>query len=290
MTAPPYDYSPIIERPPRIWPGGKRLACYIAINVEHFELGRPSTSRTAVTASLPVDPLNHAWRDYGTRVGFWRTLQLLDALELRATVLLNADAIGAYPQIIRASVERGWAHVAHGRTNSRLWTGLGRDEERAALMQIADEFECAIGRRPAGWLGPALTETENTLALLAELGFTYSLDWVADDQPFPLRAGDRSLLSIPYSIELNDIPAFIDQGLTAPAFAQMVIDQFETMHDEARERPGSVFCVSLHPFLVGQPFRHKHLTRALGHIRGHDDVWFCTSDEIAACCLEADPT
>ncbi len=276
----PYDYWPIIERPAIGWPDGKQLACYIAINIEHFEIGRPSTSRTPITAELPIDPLNYGWRDYGTRVGFWRTLQLLDDLNLRATVLLNADACVEYPQIVRAGVDRDWAFVAHGRTNSRMWTGIEKEEEREALARIAHDLERATGTRPKGWLGPALTETPNTLNLLAELGFSYSLDWVADDQPFPMRTGKR-FISVPYSIEVNDIPVFVDQAMTPAQFTRMIIDQFEVMHEEASARPGGVFSLSLHPFLIGQPFRHRHLAEALRHLASFDDVWFTTSDEIA---------
>jgi allantoinase len=283
---PPYSHWPIQGRPEIGWPGGKRLACYIGLNIEHYEIGRPATSRTTATAGLPFDPLNYGWRDYGARVGFWRTLGLLDKYELPASVLLNADAALRYPEIVKAGVERDWAFLGHGRTNSRLWTGLDIETERRELQRIALELTRATGRAPRGWLGPALTETENTVALLAELGFTYSLDWTADDEPFPMNAPAGKFISVPYSIEINDVPVFVDQGLTPAQFTQMIVDQFEVMHEEAVSRPGAVFCLSLHTFLVGQPFRHKHLAEALMEITGFDDVWYTTSDEIASWYLE----
>jgi len=284
---PPYRHWPIVERPPIEWPEGKGLACYVAVNVEHFEAGRPSTSRTAVTAGLPVDPLNHGWRDYGVRTGFWRLLELLDSLDLRASVLLNAAVCDEYPELVAAGVERDWAHLGHGWTNSEFWSGMEPEEERESLARLAARLERACGRPPRGWLGPALTETAATPRLLAELGFTYSLGWgVADDQPFPLEADGRRLIAVPYSIEVNDIPVFVDQGMNAAEFAAMIVDQFDVMRAEARRRPGGVFSFSLHPFLVGQPYRHKHLEVAMRHLRDHDDVWFATSDEIAAWYLD----
>jgi allantoinase len=283
VPQPPYRDWPIVDRPPLTPPEGKSMAFYIAMNIEHFHPGVRATSRAAVTAGLPVDPLNHGWRDYGTRVGIWRLIELLDDLGLKSSVMLNADAAQAYPRIVAAGRERGWAWVAHGATNSRLWTGFEDDgAERAALAEVVDGIEAATGRRPRGWLGPALTETASTLPLLAELGLTYSLGWgVADDQPFPLDVPGARMIAVPYSIEVNDIPVFLDQSTTADQFATMIVDQFELLHDEAQRRPGAVFGLSLHPFLVGQPFRIRALARALSTIRSHEDVWFATTDEIA---------
>ena len=145
-----YDYWPIVDRPPLCWPDGKRLAVYVALNIEHFEPGRPSTAITPLTAGLPVDPLNAGWRDYGLRVGIWRMIELLDRHELRASALVNSEVLERYPQIVRAGLERGWSWVAHGVSNSRLWTGLELDEERVALTEVADELRRHTGRAADG--------------------------------------------------------------------------------------------------------------------------------------------
>jgi allantoinase len=285
-VGPPYRYSPIVERPAIEYPGGTRTAFYIGLNIEHFHLGRPSTSITPVTAALPVDPMNFGWRDYGTRVGVWRMIELLDELELRASVLLNSEVCENYPQIVAAGVERGWAWLAHGITNSTLWTGMESEEERGLLRGIVDTITRATGQTPRGWLGPALTETEHTPALLAELGFTYTLDWVADDQPFPLQVGGRRFISVPYSVEVNDIPAFLDRGMSPAEFGQAIVDHLELLRAESGRRPGGVLGVALHPFLINQPSRHRYLVEALERVRGFDDVWFTTSDDVAAWYLE----
>ena len=97
-----YDYSPIIERDPIHWPDGARVAFYVGLNVEHFLLGRPSTSFYDATAALVPDPLNHGWRDYGARVGIWRLTEVFDRHGIRPSVLLNSDVTIEYPQIIKA--------------------------------------------------------------------------------------------------------------------------------------------------------------------------------------------
>lgn len=273
-----YDYSPIAARPPLAWPGGARVAFYVGLNVEHFEVDKPSTSIWAGTSDLSPDPLNFGWRDYGVRVGFWRLLEVLDRHGIRASTLLNSDVGSRYPQIITAGRERGWAWLAHGKTNSLLHAGLEPDAERAMLRRILDDIEAATGIRPQGWMGPGLTETFETPRILNELGLSYVLDWCADDQPFPLKV--PGMLAVPYSIELNDINLFVSKSFTGENFFRAVVDQFEQLYSDA-EQTGRVMALALHPFVIGQAFRLKYLDKALAHIASHPGVWMTTSDEIA---------
>jgi peptidoglycan/xylan/chitin deacetylase (PgdA/CDA1 family) len=269
-----YDYSPITERPAIQWPSNKKVAFYVGLNIEHFLLDRPSTSTWPGTADLVPDALNYGWRDYGARVGIWRTMAALDRHHIRASVLLNSDVAHHYPQIIKAGVERDWAWLAHGRTNSTLHTNLTEDEERKELTEIIDTITAATGSRPRGWMGPGLTETLNTPKLLAELGLNYVLDWTADDQPFRLNV--PGMLSVPYTVELNDLGIF--KGTTGPEFVQMIKDQYEVLRAEG---DGRVLPLALHPFVTGQAFRAKYLDQALAFLAAQPDVWLTTSDKIA---------
>ncbi|TDD29297.1 polysaccharide deacetylase [Kribbella turkmenica] len=271
-----FDYSPITERPPLTWPDGKRVAFYVGLNIEHFLPDLPSTSIWPL--ELKPDPLNHGWRDYGARVGIWRTMDVLDRHGVRASVLLNSMAAEHNPQIITAGVDRGWAWLAHGRTNSSLHTGLAPDEERRVLIDIVDTIESATGSRPKGWMGPGLTETHNTPELLAELGLSYVLDWTNDDQPYRLNV--PGMLSVPYTVELNDLIIF-QRGITGPEFVQMIKDQYAVLSAES-EHGGRVMPLALHPFVIGQAFRTKYLDEALAFLASQPDVWLTTSDEIAA--------
>ncbi|GAA4634405.1 polysaccharide deacetylase family protein [Actinoallomurus vinaceus] len=272
-----YDYSPITERSPISWPGDARVAVYVGLNIEHFLIDRPSTSIWPGTAELVPDALNYGWRDYGPRVGVWRVLESLDRHGVRASVLLNSDVVHHYPQIIKAGLERDWAWLAHGRTNSILHTGMTRDEERAVLTEVVETIAEATGRRPRGWMGPGLTETFDTPALLAELGLTYVLDWTNDDQPYPLNV--PGMISVPYTVELNDLGLF-GKGTTGPEFVRIVQDQYEQLRADSRDS-GRVMALALHPFVIGQAFRAKYLDQALAYLAAQPDVWLTTSDEIA---------
>ena len=271
-----YDYSPLPSRPRLTWPDGKRVAFYVGLNIEHFLPGKPSTSIWPL--DLDPDPLNHGWREYGARVGIWRTIDILDRYGVRASALLNSDVAEHNPQIVKAGVERDWAWLAHGRTNSVLHTGYEADEERRVLTDITDTIETATGKRPRGWMGPALTETHNTPQLLSELGYQYVLDWTNDDQPYRLNV--PGMLSVPYTVELNDLGLFL-RGLSGPDFLQMVKDQYDVLRDDSADT-GRVMALALHPFVIGQPFRAKYLDLALQYLAAQPDVWMTTSDEIAA--------
>ncbi|GAA2593435.1 hypothetical protein SMC26_34170 [Actinomadura fulvescens] len=83
-------------------------------------------------------PLNYGWRDYGPRVAIWRLMQILDRHRVRASVLLNSDVTERYPQIIQAGRARGWAWLAHGKTNSILPAGTPLEEERAFLADVVE--------------------------------------------------------------------------------------------------------------------------------------------------------
>ncbi|MEU6186507.1 polysaccharide deacetylase family protein [Nocardia sp. NPDC047038] len=274
-----FEYSPIVDRPPLRWPGGARVAFYVGLNVEHYRVDRPSTSIFPGTAGLAPDPLNYGWRDYGPRVGIWRVIEVLDRHGIRASALLNSDVAERYPQIIAAGVRRDWAWLAHGKNNSIFQPDVPAEEEGAYLADVVATIERATGRRPRGWMGPALTESFRTPSLLAELGLGYVLDWTNDDQPYPLSV--PGVLSVPYSVELNDNTLFLGKATSGPDFVRMVRDQFDQLYAESADS-GRVMALALHPFVIGQAFRIRYLDEALAYVSGHPGVWLTTSDEIAA--------
>lgn len=275
-----YAHSPIIRRPQLQFPNGARVAFWIGLNIEHFEIDKPSTSIFGGTAGLVPDPLNYGWRDYAPRVGLWRIMEILDKHGIRASVMLNSDVCKYYPEIIEEGNKRNWIWLAHGKNNSTLQVGMDIDQERAYLTDIVTTLKKSTGKQPRGWLGPALSETFNTPDLLEELGITYVCDWCNDDQPFKLNTKRGNMISVPYSIEVNDIPLFVGKSFSGEDFYQLLVDQFDVLYEEGKHT-GRVMCVALHPFITGLPFRSKYLDKALAYITRHRDVWLPTSDEIA---------
>jgi allantoinase len=283
-----YDYASIESRKDYSWPGGKRLAFYVALNVEHFAFlagrGMDPTNRGG-----PPTTRNYAWRDYGNRIGIWRLFRVLDELKLPASILLNSEVARLYPDIVAKIKERGDDVLGHGRTNAEtLGMPQWEIDEARMIADCTETIEKYVGVRPTGWMGPGAAESKVSPDLLKEAGYTHLLDWPVDDQPFWMRTRTKPILTIPYPLELNDAGTLVARDHTGREFADMLVDQFEEMLEQSERQP-LVFCASLHGFIVGQPFRLRPLRKALMHCVEHkqkDRVWFTRAGEIADYCFK----
>ncbi len=273
-------YSPIIERPAVRWPNGARVAVWVAPNVEHHDYTPPHNPARDPFPRVPhPDVQQYSIRDYGNRVGFWRTAEVMDEFGVRCTLSLNLAVLEHFPQIRDAIVARRWAVMAHGFYNTRFMYGMSEDEERAFYVDQIETVRRETGMPVKGMLGPGVTGTERTPDLMAEAGFIYHADWVHDDQPVPIRVAKGKLFSIPYSWEINDGPLFA-RHYDGAYFAQIAKLQFDRLYEEG-DRTGLVYCLAIHPFRIGQPHMIDHLRDIVRHIASRKDVWLATGDEIA---------
>jgi peptidoglycan/xylan/chitin deacetylase (PgdA/CDA1 family) len=282
-----YDYSAITERADYSWPGGKRLAVYVGLNLEHFAFGEGLGAELAPGGPQP-DVLNYAWRDYGNRVGAWRMLEMFDALEMPVSVLANSAMYDYAPRLMAAHRARGDEIVGHGRTNSERQSVLPEAEEAALIAEATEVLTRAEGTAPKGWLSPWIAESPVTPDLLKAAGYGYTLNWAMDDQPVWMRTAHGPLLSIPYPQEANDIPSIVARKDGAEAFADILRENFDEMLEQSAGQP-LVMGIALHPYLVGQPYRLRALRRALQHILAHrDDIWLTRAGDIHDFCLTCD--
>lgn len=261
-----FPYRAIVDHPPVVWPNGARVAVWVVPNIEHFHFERGPAA---------PDVRNHSRRDYGNRVGIWRLMEVMEANGVRGTVALNGEVAQHYPRIIQECARLNWELMGHGMTNSVVLTGLERDAEAALIAQTRRAIE-GCGQTMRGWLGPGLTETFATLDLLRENGVEYVCDWVNDDLPYRMNNG---LYSIPYSIELNDMPLFNMPSIDIDDFYRRICETIDVLYEEGA-RNGRVMGIALHPFLIGVPHRIRYLDRALKYIAAHGKVWFATGHEI----------
>ena len=283
-----YEYAPITQRPAFEWPQGKGLAVYIGVNLEHFAFGEGLGAELAPGGPQP-DVLNYAWRDYGNRIGAWRMLDVMDALDMPATVLVNSEMYSYAPSLIAAHRARGDEIAGHGRSNSERQSTLSEAEETALIAEATAVITTAEGQPPAGWLSPWIAESRITPDLLQEAGYSYTLNWCMDDQPVWMRTRSGPLLSVPYPQEVNDIPAIIARKDGSVDFAALITDTFDEMFGQAAQQP-LVMGIALHPYIVGQPARLRHLRRALHHLCAHrSDIWLTTAGEIAQAFAEQVP-
>lgn len=268
-----FEYSPIVERPRLQWPNEAQLAVWVAPNIEHFHFLAPRRD------GAPPDMRSYIAHDYSLRVAVWRLMKLFDKLQIPATIALNAEVCDYEPQVIRAGQDRGWEWMGHNLTNSTRLNGIGEDEERYLISATLQKIEAATGRRPRGWLGPGLDETERTPELLCEAGVDYIADWSNDDQPYPMHTKHGRIFAIPYTLELNDINFGLAPAQPFDEFGRRIKDAFDVLYAEGAES-ARVMCIALHPYISAAAHRIKYLEDALSYIKRHHRVWWTTGSQI----------
>jgi allantoinase len=277
MANPRTDFSAIVDRPPLHLPNGARVAAVLVVNVEQKEFGAPAGSplSTQPNPLLPEVP-QFSLFEYGLRVGIWRMLEATERIGVTPSMTLNASVCDFYPRVAEAVIKAGWDAVGHGYHQRPLPT---EPDERATIRQTLDTIERFSGKRPLGWLGPSLGETFNTPDVLADEGVRFVLDWVNDDQPYPMKVKSGSLLSVPYSNEINDIGVYVRQGHSSPELYNRVCDALDTLLDDKPET-ARILPVAVHPFIMGQPHRFPYFVKILEHLKNNPAVTFMTTTEV----------
>jgi len=220
----------------------------------------------------------YAYRDYGNRVGFWRLAETLSRHGVRGSASVTTSVFEHLPEITQTMVDLDWDFILHGVYNTRDIYELTEAEERDYYRLSMELTFQATGKHLKGAFGPAQSKTPRTLDLLAEAGLVYHCDWFHDDQPFPLNVRQGRLISIPYSLEVND--ALVLPDFDSGTFLQKIRDQFDTLYEEGADT-GRVMCIAMHPYEMGRPESIGILDEALKYVLSHDDVWVTTAGEIA---------
>lgn len=276
-----FEYSAIGDRPHFEWPGGARLAVYVAVNCEHFayDAGAPGLGWTP--GMDQPNTYNWGWREYGNRVGGFRLAEALRDTGIRPTLLVNTEMYEHAPELLHTFRSLGAEVVAHGRTNSVQPNQQDEDTERRSIDEVTAAIERHEGAPPQGWMSPGANPSRVTEDLLVERGYEYTLDWPIDDQPVWLRTRSGPLLSVPYPHEVNDLPVFVHHHYTAETFERMIVDSFDELKEQSVHQP-LVLAISTHTFLTGQPYRLRRFRAALEHLTAAGDgVWFTTPGDIS---------
>ena len=281
-------YSPISSRAPLKLPDCKRMAVWVIVNVEEWDINQtmPRTVLTPPAGGSPMPDIpNWAWHEYGNRVGFWRMLKVFDDFKIPAALAINGSAIAAYPQISDAAKARNWEFMGHGFTQRNMQKV---ENEQDDIRKTADVIEAATGKRPRGWLGPGLTESWNTPDLLKQEGYEYVCDWVLDDQPVWLKTTTSPIVNIPYTQECNDVAMMLIQHHKASEYYDRAIDQFEQIYEDSAES-ARIMALVVHPYIMGAPHRLKHFRRIFETIQQKTDVAFMTGEQILDWYLSVGP-
>ena len=286
-----YDYVPMPHRKPLKWPDGKRLALIVTFNLEYWDLlketeesyyaGGPAILPDPLPGNVPDWP-NYSWREYGQRVGIWRLIDIFDKAGVPATCTMNAKTGLERRPIIDAVNERGWEIVAHNYVQSELLTNYQFDaeKEREIIRETLKVYNEVVGRPSKGWLSSSLRSTTQTAGICAQEGLIYFNDLMNDDQPYMLQTEHGPIVSVPYTVEMNDFMMFLRRGNSTSEAVEVMKEQFDVLYEEGAES-GRLMNIGLHPHVIGQPFRARAIREFIEYAKQFDGVWWAKREEIA---------
>ena len=286
-----YDYVPLPERKPLKWPGGARVALILTINLEYWDLTKP-TDKPYYAGGPPVlpDPLpgnvadfhNYSWREYGQRVGVWRMIDCFDEIGVPASCTMNAKMGLERRATVEAAKKRGWELVAHNYEQGDLLTNYHQDREaeRGLIRETLSVYEKVVGRKAKGWLSSSLRGTPNTADILAQEGLIFFCDYMNDDQPYLIRTPHGPIVATPYSVEINDFTLFHRRGMSTSAVLEVLKEQFDQLWREGA-KSGRIMNVGLHPHVAGHPYRIRALREFLAYAKKKKGVWWATREAVA---------
>jgi allantoinase len=285
MDNPYTDWSPIVTRSRLRWPDDAPVALCVVVHLETMELFPPPGSIPPPTA-VGYGPYPNAFQlsrvaahEYGNRVGVFRVMEVLDRHGIPATVAIDGKLARANPFLVDQCASRKWEFIGHGIAFNRMITGeMGKDAEREFIAESLSAVEDATGTRPAGWVGAGYGESEHTVALLAEQGVRYVCDWANDEQPYRMTVPTGSMVALPAAIDLDPVYTNGTRSIPIQRWARMVAEGFERLCADGRSN-ARVLVLHLQPYLIGQPFRMKHLDAALGAV-ARGPVWKARGSEI----------
>jgi len=286
-----YPFIPPQKRKPLIWPDKKRLVVQVTLNLEYWDMlkdtdspyyaGGPAVIPDPIPGRI-LDVPNFSWREYGQRVGIWRILDTFDAIGVPASCTLNAKLGLERKDIVDAIIKRGWELVAHNYEQGDLLTNYQEDieAEEELILRALNTYNKIVGKSAKGWLSSSLRSTPNTPEILAKNGISFLCDFMNDEQPYLMQTNHGPLVSIPYSVEINDFTFFHRRGMSTTSALEVLKEQFDQLYSESAST-GKIMSVGLHPHVSGHPYRIRAIREFLEYANSYSDVWWATREQVA---------
>ncbi|TAF93954.1 MAG: polysaccharide deacetylase [Cytophagia bacterium] len=278
-----YQWSNLFERSPVLWENDTKVAVLITVPIEFFPLnpqGKPFKSPGSMVTAYP-DFRHYTTRDYGNRVAVFRFLKCFKDLNIKANFAVNSEVAERYPALIAEIVADGHEIVAHGINMDTLhYGGMDEAQERAQIETSVNTLRRLSGQAVAGWMSPAVSESFNTPDLLTEFGINYVCDWANDELPYPIKTTNGDLMALPVSQELNDRQIIVNYHHTEESFGQQIKDQFDWLYHESVRYGGRILSLTLHPYIMGLPYRIQTLREALTYVMSKPNVSALTGTEV----------
>jgi peptidoglycan/xylan/chitin deacetylase (PgdA/CDA1 family) len=275
------------------WPQEARIVISIVVNyeegAEHSLLDGDQNHETNGEVPSPVPPeqrdlFNESFFEYGSRVGVWRLLDLLDKHQVKATFFCCALALERNPDAAREIVARGHEVCGHG----YRWEEhhlMGREEERQDIEKTVASLTQTTGQRPLGWFTRYGSSVHTRDLVVEEGGFLYDSGAFNDDLPYFVTVAEKPWLVLPYSMETNDARFWRGGLVSVSDFYEYLQETFDCLYEEGETHP-KMMSVGLHCRISGRPARSRAVERFIRYAQGFPRVWFARRDEIAKWWLE----
>jgi peptidoglycan/xylan/chitin deacetylase (PgdA/CDA1 family) len=286
-------------RPPEgSWLNGARLAISLVVNYEEgsersFAMGDPDQEALTEWGSYPFPATvrnlaMESMYEYGSRVGVWRLMDILDRHSVPCTFFACAVAFEHAPDVGRSAVGKGHEICSHGYRWEEVFR-LSEEEEREHIRLAIESIERTTGQRPLGWYcryGPSVHTRD---LIVEEGGFLYDSDSYNDEIPYFVQVKGKRHLVVPYAADVNDIQWWLGNGMATPDdFFAIARDTFDVLYAESATRP-RMMSIGLHSRVIGRPGRSRALDKFVEYAKGHSGVWFATRTQIARSWLEQYP-
>ena len=275
--------------PPKVhWPNDARIAVSVVVNYEEGSeysiLDGDPRGETSGESPSPAGPgerdlANESFFEYGSRVGVWRIMDILDRNSVKGTFYACAQALERNPEVGPEVIRRGHEVMGHGNRWEEYYR-MGRDDERRAIREAVDTIERICGQRPLGWYtryGPSVNTRE---LVVEEGGFEYDCNAYNDDLPYWTQVHGKPWLVVPYSLEVNDSKFWRGDLITPEHFFQVAKAAFDMLYEEGAAHP-KMMSIGLHCRIIGKPGRAAGLDRFLKYASEKEGVWFARRLDIA---------
>ena len=273
-------YSPIPHRKKLLLNNKTKLIIWVIVNIEVWDPSQPQP-RNVLPPPMNIPMLpdlpNWSWHEYGMRVGYWRFVETLKSRKITPTLALNGIVVDHYPKAVEEALNLGWELMGHGFIQRPMHKV---DNEYVDIKTTIEKIKKFSNQSIIGWESPGLTETLDTIDVLADNGIKYVADWVLDDQPQDLFVKNKNrMLALPYTVEMNDVVITAVQSHSSNEIFERGKAQFDQLYKESKQTT-KIMSISIHPYLTGVPHRINFLNKLLDYILDHKDIEFMTGQKI----------
>ena len=270
---------------PSGWPAERPLAVSVSVMLEGWDapdapgigpMGNPLKQGV-------VDLQAQSWAEYGAKAGAWRLLDLLDREGVRAVFYTSGIVAARYPALVAAITGRGHKVAGHGWSQGTLQPYLTPEAEAAQITRCTEVITAAAGQHPTGWLSPRCTPSALTSGLLAQAGYHWHADMFDSDLPYPIDTESGSLLGVPFTMEVNDMPLYVRYGNEPAAFTRTLAAIVEGWPRLAvGSEPAAAGCldITLHAHVFGRPYGALAMLDSLALVRRAPHAWLTDHAEL----------